>query len=121
MPSSEFKGRQADYIEQVIEEMMPAVASGTADAVDAFCESIGFTAAETEAAFKRRRPMICQSSCMQSNCLILAAQRWRHGSALSADHLELYPRLVFSPWPPPVPWPSFCRARLLFGKPSCHP
>ena len=119
----EFNGRQADYIEQVIEEMMPAVAeSGTADAVDAFCESIGFTAAETEAVFKSAQAMICQSSCMQSNCLTLAAQRWRHGSArCRRTTWNLYPRMVFSPWLPPVPWPSFCRAHFtFFGKPSCR-
>ena len=86
----EFKGRQADYIEQVIEEMMPAVAeSGTADAVDAFCESIGFTAAETEAVFKsaQAHDLPVKLHAEQLSDLGGAALAARFG-ALSADHLE---------------------------------
>ena len=86
----EFKGRQADYIEQVIEEMMPAVAeSGAADAVDAFCESIGFTAAETEAVFKsaQAHDLPVKLHAEQLSDLGGAALAARFG-ALSADHLE---------------------------------
>ena len=86
----EFKGRQGDYIEQVIEEMMPAVAdSGTADAVDAFCENIGFTAAETEAVFEAARAydLPVKLHAEQLSDLGGAALAARFG-ALSADHLE---------------------------------
>lgn len=86
----EFSGRQRDYIDLVIEEMLPAVAdSGTADAVDAFCESIGFTAAETEAVFDaaRKHNLPVKLHAEQLSDLGGAALAARFG-ALSADHLE---------------------------------
>ena len=86
----EFNGRPGDYVQQVTEEMMPAVAkSGTADAVDVFCESIGFTAAETEAVFKaaRAHDLPVKLHAEQLSDLGGAALAARFG-ALSADHLE---------------------------------
>jgi imidazolonepropionase len=86
----EFGGRQRDYIDLVIEEMLPAVAdSGTADAVDAFCESIGFTTAETEAVFEAARAhnLPVKLHAEQLSDLGGAALAARFG-ALSADHLE---------------------------------
>ncbi len=86
----EFGGRQDDYIELVIEEMLPAVAAnGTADAVDAFCESIGFTTAETEAVFKAAQVfgMPVKLHAEQLSDQGGAALAARYG-ALSADHLE---------------------------------
>ena len=39
----EFAGRADDYVELVCGEMLPALAAeGLVDAVDAFCENIGF-------------------------------------------------------------------------------
>lgn len=86
----EFSGRQKQYVDLVIEEMLPAVAaSGTADAVDAFCESIGFTAAETEAVFQAARAhnLPVKLHAEQLSDLGGAALAARFG-ALSADHLE---------------------------------
>ena len=86
----EFGGRQKDYIDLVIEEMLPAVAkSGTADAVDAFCESIGFTTAETEAVFEaaRSHDLPVKLHAEQLSDLGGAALAAKFG-ALSADHLE---------------------------------
>ncbi|PPR12288.1 MAG: Imidazolonepropionase [Alphaproteobacteria bacterium MarineAlpha11_Bin1] len=86
----EYNGRQGDYIEQVIEEMMPAVAkSGTADAVDAFCENIGFTASETEAVFISAQTygLPVKIHAEQLSDMGGAALAARFG-ALSADHLE---------------------------------
>jgi imidazolonepropionase len=86
----EFAGRQKEYIDLVIEEMLPAVAkSGSADAVDAFCESIGFTAAETEAVFKAAQAhnLPVKLHAEQLSDLGGAALAARFG-ALSADHLE---------------------------------
>src|SRR5690606_8881225 len=49
----EFAGRQDDYVTEVCEGMLPALAGqGLVDAVDAFCERIGFTAAQTERVFE---------------------------------------------------------------------
>jgi len=54
----EFSGRQDAYVDLVCEEMLPAVAnSGLADAVDAFCESIGFTPAQTRRVFECARSL----------------------------------------------------------------
>lgn len=86
----EFRGRQGDYIDLVVSEMLPAVAeSGTADAVDAFCESIGFTAAETEAVFQaaRAHDLPVKLHAEQLSDLGGATLAARFG-ALSADHLE---------------------------------
>ncbi len=52
-PAPEFRDRPRQYIDLVIDEMMPAVkAQGIATAVDAFCENIGFSPADTERVFE---------------------------------------------------------------------
>lgn len=86
----EFGGRQREYIDLVIEEMLPAVAaSGSADAVDAFCELIGFTTAETEAVFKAAQkfnlPVKLHAEQLSDQGGAALAARF---GALSADHLE---------------------------------
>jgi len=86
----EYGGKQKDYIDLVIEEMLPAVAkSGTADAVDAFCESIGFTTAETEAVFEAARahnlPVKLHAEQLSDQGGAALAAKF---GALSADHLE---------------------------------
>jgi imidazolonepropionase len=49
----EYAGRSADYIALVCQQMLPALAAeGLVDAVDVFCERIGFSLAETDAVFK---------------------------------------------------------------------
>ncbi len=86
----EFGGRQSDYIDLVIDEMLPAAAqSGTADAVDAFCESIAFTPAETEAVFKAagKYELPVKLHAEQLSDQGGAALAAQYG-ALSADHLE---------------------------------
>jgi len=51
---AEYAGRADDYIDFVCAEVMPRVAElGLADAVDAFCEGIGFTVAQTERVFEQ--------------------------------------------------------------------
>ncbi len=86
----EFAGDADAYITHVCDTMIPAVASeGLADAVDAFCEGIGFSAAQTErvfaAAAAHRLPVKLHAE--QLSNLHGAALAARHG-ALSADHLE---------------------------------
>lgn len=54
----EYAGRSGEYITQVCDRMMPALAAeGLVDAVDVFCERIGFSLAETEAVFKAARAL----------------------------------------------------------------
>ncbi len=86
----EFAGRADDYIDHVCREMIPAVAAaGAADAVDAFCENIGFSAAQTQRVFAAAsaagmRVKLHADQLTDTGGAALAAA----AGALSADHLE---------------------------------
>jgi imidazolonepropionase len=86
----EFKGRAEAYIDLVCDEMIPAAAKqGLASAVDAFCEGIGFTPAQTRRVFETARAhglKIKLHADQLSNLggAALAAEF----DAVSADHLE---------------------------------
>jgi imidazolonepropionase len=85
----EFADRPDDYIDAVV-AMMPEVAgSGLADAVDAFCDSIGFTAEQTARVFTAAAAegLPVKLHADQLTDLGGAALAARFG-ALSADHLE---------------------------------
>ena len=86
----EYQGRPDEYIDLVCEEMLPAANDeNLVDAVDAFCETIGFTAAQTERVFKAARALDlpiklhAEQLSDQQGAQLLA----RYGG-LSADHLE---------------------------------
>ena len=86
----EYAGRADDYIDFVCTDVMPRVAErGLADAVDAFCESIGFTAAQTERVFGAARaldlPVKLHAEQLSDLGGSALAARF---NALSADHLE---------------------------------
>jgi imidazolonepropionase len=86
----EFAGDADGYIDHVCEVMLPAVAqAGLADAVDAFCEGIGFSPEQTERLFRAARAhgLPVKLHAEQLSNLHGAALAARHG-ALSADHLE---------------------------------
>lgn len=52
----EFAGRADDYIDAVCRTMLPAIAAdGLADAVDAFCEGVGFSPDQTRRVFEAAR------------------------------------------------------------------
>jgi imidazolonepropionase len=78
------------YIELVCNQMIPAVAEeGLADAVDAFCEGIGFSREQTSRVFQAAaahglRVRLHADQLSNRNGAALAAQF----KALSADHLE---------------------------------
>jgi len=86
----EFAGRADDYIDYVCREMIPAIArAGAADAVDAFCESIGFTPSQTQRVFAaanahRLSVKLHADQLSDTGGAALAAA----AGALSADHLE---------------------------------
>lgn len=86
----EFKDDRAGYVRLVADEMIPAVKlRGLADAVDAFCEGIGFTAVETRQVFEAAkkaglRVKLHAEQLSNMNGVRLAAEY----GALSADHLE---------------------------------
>jgi imidazolonepropionase len=86
----EFAGRADAYVDEICERMLPALAGeGLVDAVDAFCESIGFTPAQTERVFRAAQALgvSVKLHAEQLSDLGGAALVARyHG--LSADHLE---------------------------------
>lgn len=86
----EFQGDADGYIDLVCREMIPAVsAEGLADAVDAFCEGIGFTPDQTRRVFEAARThgLPVKLHAEQLSNLHGAALAAGFG-ALSADHLE---------------------------------
>lgn len=86
----EFAGDANGYIDHVCNDMLPAVAqAGLADAVDAFCEGIGFSTEQTERLFRAATALglPVKLHAEQLSNLHGAALAARHG-ALSADHLE---------------------------------
>ena len=86
----EYKERRDDYVTLVCDEMLPALAAeGLVDAVDAFCEGIGFSHAETRRLFERAKQLGLpvklhaeQLSDLGGAALVAAFD------GLSADHLE---------------------------------
>jgi imidazolonepropionase len=86
----EYKDRREEYVALVCNELLPVLASeGLVDAVDAFCEGIGFSRAETQRVFEHARLLGLpvklhaeQLSDLDGAALVAEF----HG--LSADHLE---------------------------------
>lgn len=86
----EYAGRRDDYVSLVCDIMLPSLAEEElVDAVDAFCEGIGFTAEETERLFKKAAALglPVKLHAEQLSDLGGAALVARYGG-LSADHLE---------------------------------
>ncbi|MBQ1497609.1 MAG: imidazolonepropionase [Sphingomonas sp.] len=86
----EYADNRAGYVDLVCETMIPAVAkAGLADAVDAFCEDIGFTPQETGRVLEAARAhgLRVKLHAEQLSNQHGAALAASHG-ALSADHLE---------------------------------
>ncbi len=86
----EYKDRPDAYIDQVCDDMIPAVAhEKLVSAVDVFCEGIGFSPAQTERVFQAAKAhgLNIKLHAEQLSNLHGAALAARYG-ALSADHLE---------------------------------
>jgi len=85
----EFAGRADDYVDAVCAMMAPLSAEGLIDAVDAFCERIGFTPAQTERVFAVAQslglPVKLHAEQLSDQAGAALVARY-HG--LSADHLE---------------------------------
>jgi imidazolonepropionase len=85
----EFAGRADDYVAEVCAMLAPLAAQGLVDAVDAFCERIGFSYAQTERVFQAAAALGLP---VKLHAEQLSDQRGaelvaRYGG-LSADHLE---------------------------------
>ena len=86
----EFTGQADAYIDLLCAQMLPALAGdGLVDAVDAFCERIGFTPAQTQRVFDAAQALglPVKLHAEQLSDLGGAALVARYGG-LSADHLE---------------------------------
>jgi imidazolonepropionase len=86
----EFTGRPDDYIAEVTERMLPLlVKEGLVDAVDAFCEHIGFSYDQTERVFAAAKklglPVKLHAEQLSDQRGAELVARYR---GLSADHLE---------------------------------
>ena len=85
----EFEGRSDDYVDAVCDWMPQLHAQGLIDAVDAFCENIGFTPAQTRRVFETARQLglpvkLHAEQLSDQGGAALAAEF----GALSCDHLE---------------------------------
>mgnify|MGYP002783777935 CR=1 FL=1 len=85
----EFSGRADDYIDAVVEWLPRLHGEGLVDAVDAFCEGIGFTPAQTRRVFEAARALglPVKLHADQLSDLGGAALAAEFGG-LSADHVE---------------------------------
>jgi imidazolonepropionase len=86
----EYKGRADDYITLVCDTMLPALhAEGLVDAVDVFCENIGFSLEQSERVFAAAKqiglPVKMHAEQLSNIGGTQLATRYR---ALSVDHLE---------------------------------
>jgi imidazolonepropionase len=86
----EYRENRTAYVSLVCDEMLPALAAeGLVDAVDAFCENIGFTPEETRRVFDRATelglPVKLHAEQLSDLDGAALVARYR---GLSADHLE---------------------------------
>jgi imidazolonepropionase len=86
----EFSGRADDYIDYLCAQVLPALAGqGLVDAVDAFCERIGFSSEQTQRVFEAARklglPVKLHAEQLSDQGGAQLVARYR---GLSADHLE---------------------------------
>jgi imidazolonepropionase len=86
----EYAGRPDDYINSVCDEILPAAhAEGLADAVDAYCDNVGFTPEQVERVFLKAKELglavklHAEQFSNQQGAALAAKYK-----ALSADHLE---------------------------------
>ncbi|WP_258240839.1 imidazolonepropionase [Pseudidiomarina homiensis] len=86
----EFKDNADAYIDAIVEKILPTLADeGLVDAVDAFCENVGFSPAQTERVFQaaqqRGLPVKLHAEQLSNQHGSALAARYQ---ALSCDHLE---------------------------------
>ena len=85
----EYAGRADDYIADALSWLPAQHAAGLVDAVDAFCDTIGFTPAQTERIFQAAKrlslPVKLHAEQLSNQEGAALAARY---SALSCDHLE---------------------------------
>ncbi len=86
----EYAGRSGDYIALVCQQMLPALAAERlVDAVDVFCERIGFSLTETEAVFKAAQGLNLPVKLHAEQLSEMGGSKLAASyGALSCDHVE---------------------------------
>src|SRR3546814_3537754 len=114
----EFAGNADGYIDAVVDWLPRLHAEGLVEAVDAFCERIGFTLAQTRRVFEAARTLGLPVKLHAASSATARAQRWWPSSAGCRPTTSNTPRSPVSPrWPRPARWrcccpaPSTCCAR----------
>jgi imidazolonepropionase len=88
---SEYKDNHQGYIDLIVNEMLPQIAKeGLADYIDAFCEKVAFSVAETEQIIEAgaKYGLKAKIHTNQFNCMGGIELCVKH-NALSVDHLEV--------------------------------
>jgi imidazolonepropionase len=88
---TEFKENHTAYIDQIINEMLPAIANeGLADYIDAFCETSYFSVAETERIMEAGKQYGLEAKIhVNQFTAINGIEACVKHNALSVDHLEI--------------------------------
>ncbi|MFP5439592.1 MAG: imidazolonepropionase [Bacteroidia bacterium] len=88
---TEFKENHTAYIDQIINEMLPAIAKeGLADYIDAFCETGYFSVAETESIMEAGKQYGLEAKIhVNQFTAINGIEACVKHNALSVDHLEI--------------------------------
>lgn len=86
----EFAGRADDYVSHICDEILPAAhAENLADAVDGFCEGVGFSPAQIGRVFEKAASLGMPVKLHAEQLSDLGGAKLAAGfGALSADHLE---------------------------------
>jgi len=87
---AEFKGRGDAYIQYIVEEMLPTIAAeNLIDAVDVFCEGIGFSRSQCERVFQCAKKLgIPVKGHVEQLSNLSGARLVAEYEGLSVDHLE---------------------------------
>lgn len=86
----EYQGKTDEYVDMICYDMLPAIVKeGLAEAVDVFCETIGFNLVQTERIFAAAKKYGLAIKCHAEQLSALgAAKLATKFAALSVDHLE---------------------------------
>ena len=119
---TEFTGNPDGYIDAAVQWLPQLHAEGLVDAVDAFCEGIGFTPAQTRRMFEAARALGVRSSCTPTSSATWAAARWRRRSMVCPPITSSTPAsTACARWPGTARSPCCCPApSTCCAKPSCR-
>ena len=120
----EFNGNTEHYLDRLCNEWIPAIAkSGTAQAFDAYCESIAFTVAQVARAFAAASAHGLSLKLTPTSFPICTALHWPRNMRRCQPITWNTPTLrVLWRWPQLAPWPCCCRGRTTFcANRNAHP